>query len=119
MAHQTPSLYELLGHSMQGDLGGMTCYTARNNRVVWFVKSPPLEQASPTQRQIRNLFVANGLVWRAMPAASRQTWHAAADGARLRIHGYNLFVWWMRFRDRGTLKTIERISGITIHTPPE
>jgi len=103
---------------MQGDLAGMTCYTSQRNKVVWFVKSPPLEPASPTQRAVRNLFVANGNVWRAMSAASRQTWHDAASRANLRIHGYNLFVWWMRFKDRATLGTIERISGITVATPP-
>lgn len=117
MAQQVNNLYELLGHSMQGDLAGWTCYTSKRNKVIWFVKSPPLEPASPTQRAIRNLFVLNATVWRAMPPASRATWLAAADAAHLRIHGYNLFVWWMRTKDNASLATIERISRITIAKP--
>lgn len=102
---------------MQGDLGGMTCYTSQRNRVVWFVKSPPLEPASPTQRTIRNLFVLNANVWRAFSVDQRQTWNSAANAAKLRIHGYDLFTWWMRYRDQATLATIERQSGISIHKP--
>ena len=117
MATQAPSIYELLGHSMQGDLGGMTCYTSQRNRVVWFVKSPPLEPASPTQREIRNIFVLNANVWRSMSIASRSTWNDAAVAAGLRIHGYDLFTWWMRKKDNQTLATIERQSGVSIDKP--
>lgn len=117
MATQAPSIYELLGHSMQGDLAGWTCYTSRRNRVVWFVKSPPLEPASPTQRAIRNIFILNANVWRSMSIASRSTWNDAAIAGRLRIHGYDLFTWWMRTKDAGTIATIERQSGITISKP--
>lgn len=117
MATQAPSLYELIGNSMQGDLGGFTCYTSVRNKVVWFVKSPPLEPASPTQRAIRNLFIMNAIVWRSMSIDSRSTWNAAAVQARLRIHGYDLFTWWMRTKDNATLATIERSSGVAIAKP--
>ena len=117
MATQSPNLYELLGHSMQGDLAGMTCYTSQRNKVVWFVKSPPLEPASPTQRTIRNIFVMNANLWRTMSTASRSTWNDAAIAAKLRIHGYDLFTWWLRKRDDGVLATIERLAGISIDKP--
>lgn len=119
MASTPLSIYELLGFSMQGDLGGMTCYTSKRNKVIWFVKSPPLEPASPTQRAIRNIFVLNANVWRGFTAEQRATWSLAANAAKLRIHGYDLFTWFMRHRDRATLATIERQSGIAIHTPPQ
>lgn len=117
MAQQHPGIYELLGHSMQGDLNGFTCYTSKRNKVVWFVKSPPLEPASPTQREIRNIFVMNANVWRALSADQRATWNDAASLARLRIHGYDLFTWWMRTKNNGVLATIERNAGVTIHKP--
>lgn len=117
MATTPPSIYELLGFSMQGDLGGMTCYTSKRNRVVWFVKSPPLEPASPTQRTMRNLFVLNANVWNGFTVDQRASWSLAADAAKLRIHGYDLFTWFMRNRDLATIATIERQSGITIHMP--
>lgn len=102
---------------MQGDLAGFTCYTSQRNKVIWFVKSPPLEPASPTQRQIRNIFVINANVWRSMNAAARHSWNAAAIAARLRIHGYDLFTWWMRTKDAGTIATIERHANISIIKP--
>lgn len=117
MATLHPPIYELLGHFMQGDLGGFTCYTAKNNRVVWFVKSPPLEPASELQLQLRNAFRGNALVWRTMTADQRSTWNDAATFARLRIHGYNLFTYWMRTQDTATLDTIERQSHIEIFKP--
>ncbi|MCH8853553.1 MAG: hypothetical protein IID41_13010 [Planctomycetes bacterium] len=117
MAQNKPSIYELIGNSMQGDLAGMTCYTSKRNKVVWFVKSPPLKPASPNQRTIRNIFVLNANVWRAFSEDERTTWSAAARRARLRLSGYNLFTWWMRIRDDATLRTIERQSGISIHKP--
>lgn len=117
MASQAPSIYELLGHYMQGDLGGFTCYTSKRNRVVWFVKSPPLEPASPTQRTIRNIFVSNAMIWRAFSSKQKATWNRAAIAARLRIHGYDLYTWWMRTRNDGVLRTIERHTNIAIHRP--
>ena len=117
MAIAHPAIFELLGHFMQGDLAGFTCYTAKNNKVVWFVKSPPLEPASELQLQLRNAFRINGSVWRSFPPADRATWNDAATFARLRIHGYNLFTYWMRTKDHAAIATIERISGITIIKP--
>lgn len=117
MAVTKPSIYELIGNSMQGDLAGMTCYTSKRNKVTWFVKSPPLEPASPTQRTIRNIFVLNARIWTQFTVDQRATWSDAARLARLRLTGYNLFTWWQRIRDEATLRTIERQSGITIHRP--
>ncbi len=117
MAQSHPSIYELLGFFMQGDLGGFTAYTSMRNKVVWFVKSPPLEPASPRQLQLRNAFRTNAYVWQNMTEDQRATWNDAARLAPLRIHGYNLFTHWMRYRDNATVNTVERISGVTIYFP--
>jgi len=102
---------------MQGDLAGMTCYTAKNNKVVWFVKSPPLEPPSLSQLQFRNIFRLYAQTWGTMKAIERQTWNDAARLGRLRINGYNLFSWWMRTRDDAVLETIERQTGVIIFRP--
>ncbi|KKM73184.1 hypothetical protein LCGC14_1412940 [marine sediment metagenome] len=41
----------------------------------------------------------------------------AARRAGLSVTGYNLWVWWQLKRDRTTLATIERNSGVTLIQP--
>lgn len=117
MATVAPSLFELLGYSMQGDLAGMTCYTAKHNRVVWFVKSPPLEPPSKAQIQIRNFFRNVGFVWSHMTPAEQKPWDDLAIKANLRIHGYNLFTWYLRTRDSAAIATLVRQTGVMITLP--
>jgi len=117
MATAPPSFYELLGFHMQGDLNGFTAYTSKRNKVVWFPKSPPLKPPSPAQVSMRNGFRIYGMVWQAFTPQQRATWLRAAAGANLRIHYYNLYVWYSRVRGEGVIRTVERQSGVFIHRP--
>lgn len=117
MATVVPSYFELLGFSMQGDLAGMTCYTAKGNKVIWFVKSPPLEPPSNAQIQMRNFFRAVGFVWRGMNSTQKAQWNDLANQASLRIHGYNLFTWYLRTRDSAVIETISRQTGVKVTLP--
>jgi hypothetical protein len=110
MAQTRPRFANVLGLDAAGDLGGFTAYTSKKNRVVWFVKSPPLTPPSYHQRVMRNRFRTIALSWTALAADRRQAWLRAARSAGLRIGGYPLYVWYQTTKNPGPIRTIERLS---------
>ena len=107
----------LLGLSQTGDLGPFTIYTSQRRKPVWFTKSPPQKPPSPNQVFQRSRFTTAAAAWQAMTQAARAAWALAARRAGLYVTGYNLWVWWQLKRDRTTLATIERNSGVTLIQP--
>lgn len=110
-------MLRLIGMKCQGDIGDMTCYTSRRNKVVWFLKSPPKEPPSFEQQEIRQKFSDAGEGWRALSDAERNLWNLAAQRANLRITGYNLWVYFFVKLDWWALRTIENQTGITLVSP--
>ncbi len=104
----------LIGMNPTGDLGGLTAYTSRRAGTVWFPKSPPLTPPTPWQLIQRNRFRSIAWAWRAKTQQQRDDWLEACRRARLILNGYQLWVWWEHSRDRGSLATIERLSGIEL-----
>lgn len=115
MALQRSPLFNFLGLSTQGDVGGWTFYTSRRRRLVFFPKSPPTSPPTPAQRARREPFRIAGLIWQTFDEHRRRTWHDAADRAHLAIHGYNLFTYYIITRDQSTIETVERQSGIELN----
>ncbi len=103
-----------LGWNATGDLGGLTAYTRRTGRTVWFVKSPPLKPPTYHQRVMRNRFRNIAVAWNALRPAARRSWMRAAHAARLRIGGYALYVWHAIHQDDGPIRTVERLSHETL-----
>ena len=114
MAQTRPPFASFLGWKCTGDIGGITAYTRRNGRTVWFKKSPPLRPPSYHQRVLRNRFRNIATTWQALTPDRRNAWIRSAHAAHLRIGGYALFVWYNFHPDRGTIATIERLSGETL-----
>lgn len=108
-----PSL-SIMGWNITGDLGPLTAYTSQRGNTVWFDKTNPLNPPSLMQTKIRNLIRLAATSWRAQTPAEREAWNQAAARAHLTISGYNLWTWFQRHRDLGTLRTIERQSGVTL-----
>lgn len=106
----------LLGFKCQGDLGDITCYTSKRDRVVWFIKAPPLSPPSTEQIACRDKFRAIGIAWQALSPIDREIWTATQDKAHLRITGYNLFSYWMMTGDDAAIATVAQQSGLTL--PP-
>lgn len=114
MAQTRPPFASLLGFNATGDLGGLTAYTSRKGRTVWFKKSPPLRPPSYHQRVMRNRFRTIATSWNALIPDRRSAWIRAARTARLRIGGYALYLWYQTTRDRAAIATVERLSGETL-----
>lgn len=114
MAQTRPPFASLLGWNATGDLGGLTAYTSRRGRTVWFKKSPPLRPPSYHQRVMRNRFRTIATAWNALTPERRAGWTAAAQAAALRIGGYALYVWYQTTLDQAAIHTIQRLSGVTL-----
>jgi len=114
MAHTVMKFQHVLGYNVQGDLGGLTTYTNKNRRVVWFPQMPPLKPPTEEQNQQRDAIRNAAADWRALTVGERTNWRDAANKARLRITGYNFFTYWKLKNDDGAVHTVERITGITL-----
>lgn len=114
MAKSTTSSWRLIGWNIQGDLGPVTTYTSQRGALVVFPRSPPLAPPSPGQQAMRNVWRAAAQLWRQLPNEQRARWKNLAERARLRMHGYALFVYYVRTADDATLSTLERRTGITV-----
>lgn len=114
MHEPSKNTLSLLGFNPTGDLGPLTAYTSQRSKAVWFPKTNPLSPPSPMQQKMRNLYRLYAAAWRALSPTERNAWSTAARQAALRITGFNLWVWYQRFQDTPTIRTIERISGITL-----
>jgi len=110
----TNKMLTLIGLKVQGDLGPITCYTSKHNRVVWYLKAPPLEPPTWLQKNVMNTFRYVADAWNAMIQSDRDLWNDAVRLAHLRITGYNLFTYLHVTGDEEAIRTIERQSGITL-----
>lgn len=114
----TPSsnVLSILGWRPTGDLGGLTAYTSKRGKVVWFLKAPPT--CPPTDWQIhqRNVFRLIAMAWQGLSDAAREQWHLAEVRGRLNITGYNLFTWWSITHDNATIRTIEHQTNTSLIT---
>ncbi len=109
-----PHFHSVLGWNATGDLADLTAYTAVGRATVWFEKAPPDKPPSYHQIINRNRFRAAGQAWRNLSPTRRQNWLDAAKQAYLRITGYALFVFYQTKRRPEIIRTIERITGITL-----
>ena len=114
------SRFCLLGWHPTGDLAGVTYWTTQRGKIVQIPKSPPLNPPSVLQSQMRNYFRLAATAWRALTPEQRQRWGLASERLYLRCTGYNIWVWYWRFRDRETIATIQHQSKLELlSTLPE
>lgn len=106
--------WRMIGWNIQGDLGPITTYTSRRGRLVLFPRSPPLAPPSPGQAAMRDVWRAAAQLWRLMAPNQRNAWMQLAQRAKLRMHGYALWVYYVRTADRATIETLQRTTGITV-----
>ncbi|HUT09458.1 MAG TPA: hypothetical protein VMY37_09935 [Thermoguttaceae bacterium] len=107
-----------LGFKVQGDLGPITCYTSKRDRVVWYIKAPPLEPPSDAQVNQRYQFIWAAEKWREIGQEEHQRWEDIAAKAHLRISGYNLFTYWCLTGDLAAITTACHHAGKSLTLPP-
>lgn len=109
-----PKYFNLLGLSPTGDLGPYTAYYSSRGKLVWFPKSPPLSPPSLLQTIQRNKWRMAANAWHAQTQATRDAWRRAADAARTRLTGYDLWVWYHTTPNPTAIQTLETQSGETL-----
>jgi len=112
MAVIRPESISLLGLNIQGDIGPWTCYRNIKRGTVVFLRSPPKEPASELQSMLRLKWSRIARLWKGINQLERDKWISVAKVNKLRISGYNLFLWYHCKKDRGLLKTLTRHAGI-------
>ncbi len=113
----TNKMLNLLGFKVQGDLGGITCYTSKRDRVVWYPKAPPKMPPSDEQVRERDGFRRIGDSWAMLTVEEKAQWKEVATKAHLRISGYNLFSFWMLKHDLAAIKTLVRQTKVLLPLP--
>lgn len=111
---RTEHLLRFLGFNSQGDLGPWTLYTDKRKGLVFFIKAPPLEPPSQLQTSIRNSIRLAAYTWRSLSGDERRNWELVAKRAHLKIHGYNLFVYWLLRHEDAAIHTLERLTKIKL-----
>jgi len=114
MAQSLASLVTMSNLGVSGDIGGMTFYNSAQGKVIAFPAAPPKEPPSSAQLVMRQRWRLAMKTWSNLSAQQRQTWRQAVTGAGLKISAVNLWLWYQLYRDRATMATIERQSGVTL-----
>lgn len=108
------NLVSLFGTVLWGDIGPLTLYRNKNNKLITFMKTWPKEPPSDEQLEWRQKFRTAAAAWQALSTSSRSAWDGAARRAGLCMSGYNLFVHWQIKQDTKAIQTIERQTGISL-----
>lgn len=114
----TPSLLNLLGIEISGDLGDLTLFRDRFGKLISFQKSPPNKPASALQQAQRARFQCLVRAWTSLPESQRAAYELASRSLSLMCTGHNV---WMHVGLTGAydeLATIARLSKQSLEPPP-
>lgn len=116
MAHSLTSLVTMSNLGVSGDIGDITFYNDRRGNIIFYPASPPLTPPSAAQRVMRQRWATYMRQWSELTAAQQADWRLAVQRAGLQIGATALWLWYQITRDRATLATIERQSGVSLVT---
>lgn len=108
--------WNLIAARLQGDLGGVTCYTDTKFRKVVFPISPPDKPASPAQAARRSRFKAAQQAWSQLSAAEKEALEVACRLTCSPLTGQNLYISVALSGDEFRADTLARQSGVSL--PP-
>lgn len=110
----SPKHRYLIGFNATGDLGPFTIYTSRKQGTVWFLRPLTEDKWCFRRKHYQNRFTFAAQAWRLLTPEKRNAWNQACRRAHLYLCGYALWVSWQVKRDRPTIRTIERQSGVQL-----
>jgi hypothetical protein len=107
----------LLGFAISGDIGGLTTYTNRRGRKIWYDFAPPDKPPSWNQIRQRGRFIQAAANWLALTLEQRRQWQRATQIVGHCATGMNAAMQYALRHDTAIVTTIERQSGITLTLP--
>lgn len=114
MARQDNKILALIGYSVTGDLGPWTFYRSKRGALVFFPRAPALNPPTHRQLVMRDHFKNAAFIWQTLTPTDRTAWMTLATRARLRVTGYNMFVYWRTTSDWSIIQTLMRQTGVTV-----
>ncbi len=108
---------DLLGFTVSGDIGGLTAYTDRFGKKVFYPKSPPKEPPTAMQVVVRTAFKNAQAEYSAKPPSVKYDWECLANRANLCMTGQNLYIHTAMVHDFDCLDTLMRQTGVTVDHP--
>jgi len=110
----------LLGTTVSGDVGGMTAYTDRFGKKVFYPKAPPDKPPSEWQARLRNAFKLAQQEFMGLTPQQKADWETLIKASSLCMTGQNLFIHTAMIKDFDVLETIERQTNTSVvHPTPQ
>jgi len=107
-----------IGMVVSGDVAGMTIYTDRFMRKVWFPQAPPKCPPTPMQLKQRWRFTQAMANWKGQSDQVKADWEELTKRGSLIMMGHNL---WVSVSLGGTfdaLDTLQHQTGVFVDDPP-
>jgi hypothetical protein len=114
MAQTIKKYLPFMGFLAWGDLAGLTMYVNRRRNLVVYPKSPPDKPPSAAQTVYRNMMRNAAAEWKNWDSPLKANWDRACRRLSLKLHGFDLWVYWYFKCDRPTIATIERQSNLQL-----
>jgi hypothetical protein len=116
MAQNLPP--DLWGLNVNGDACGLTIYTRKNGKKVFFRQAPPEKPASAAQLVQRFRFRCAVKSWLELPQTERDLYNQAADVLSLCMTGVNLWVLLSLKTNNNLFHTISNQAHLPLLPPP-
>lgn len=110
--------FHLLGINTSGDVGDVTLYTNKNQKVVAFPKDWRQEKISPARLRCRNRFRAAQASWQSLSDPAKQLLELACRILSIPMTGQNLWVSTALTGDHDAYRTVGLQAAIILPDPP-
>lgn len=118
MPAPNPNLFpSLLGTWVSGDFGGLTIYTTKKGKKVFYQEAPALEPPTPAQTNQRNRFRTAQAEWKNQTHQVKKNLENMCIRASLVMTGQNLWIRVAMRHEQSAYETLQHQTGITAPAP--
>jgi hypothetical protein len=114
----TESQISCLGFNVSGDVAGLTIYTNRKGKKVFYEAAPPRTPPSVWVQAWRRNFKFGMIMWRSLSEQERENYRRVCDLASLCMLGHNLWLHAYLSRDHHVLEALSCRYQIPLRRPP-
>lgn len=111
-----PTIWQVIGTNVNGDLGPYTFYWSHRGNLVMFLKTWPKDPATYNQNLNRARWRHAAARWKALDQRTRDDWITMGRKANLTITGYNLFIFYITDHGTAAVETIQRQTKMDVLT---